>query len=219
MGLDSVELVMEIEDRFEITIPNEDAANLETTRDVIDYVHGRIGDVAWTPCPTQLVFHRFRRALNCNALRVRPTTPLEHLLPHDSRRSTWLALPNATGMIDWPVLVRPSLITRAAWALTLLPAIAIGVATGSALLGLLSIATLGVATHVITRPLATEFPEKLVSAGDLARWVAKRNLPPASGGWTRDAVRLAVRAIVKEQLGLDDTYSDDASFVHDLGID
>ena len=42
MGLDSVELVMEFEDFFEIRIPNEDAEKLQTVGDVTDYVHARL---------------------------------------------------------------------------------------------------------------------------------------------------------------------------------
>lgn len=42
MGLDSVELVMEFEDFFEIDIPNEVAEKLQTVGDVTDYVHARL---------------------------------------------------------------------------------------------------------------------------------------------------------------------------------
>jgi len=38
MGLDSVELVMEFEDEFEITIPDADAEQMETIGDVILFV-------------------------------------------------------------------------------------------------------------------------------------------------------------------------------------
>ena len=42
MGLDSVELVMEIEDCFEIDIPDEAAEKLQTVGDVTNYVHARL---------------------------------------------------------------------------------------------------------------------------------------------------------------------------------
>lgn len=42
MGLDSVELVMAFEDFFELDIPNDVAANLQTVGDVTDYVHARL---------------------------------------------------------------------------------------------------------------------------------------------------------------------------------
>jgi acyl carrier protein len=40
-----------------------------------------------------------------------------------------------------------------------------------------------------------------------------------SNGWTRRQVREVVRAVLCEQVGLDDTFADDAELVADLGID
>jgi len=42
MGLDSVELVMEFEDEFEIDIPDRDAAKMQTVGDVTEYVTARL---------------------------------------------------------------------------------------------------------------------------------------------------------------------------------
>ena len=46
MGLDTVELVIAVEEKFGISIPNEDAARLYTPRLVIDYLmNGPVGTV------------------------------------------------------------------------------------------------------------------------------------------------------------------------------
>lgn len=37
-SLDTVELVMELEDEFDLTIPDEDAEKLKTVGDAIDYI-------------------------------------------------------------------------------------------------------------------------------------------------------------------------------------
>lgn len=42
-SLDTVELVMEYEDEFRITISDEEAENLNTIGDVIDFVQQKIG--------------------------------------------------------------------------------------------------------------------------------------------------------------------------------
>ena len=42
MGLDSVDLVMEFEEAFEITIPDADAEKLHTVGDVTNYVTARL---------------------------------------------------------------------------------------------------------------------------------------------------------------------------------
>jgi len=40
-SLDTVELVMELEEEFDITIPDEDAVNLRTVADAIRYIEKR----------------------------------------------------------------------------------------------------------------------------------------------------------------------------------
>jgi acyl carrier protein len=44
-SLDLVELIMEMEDRFKVQIPDEDAENIRTVGDAVDYV------VAHAPAP------------------------------------------------------------------------------------------------------------------------------------------------------------------------
>ncbi|HUQ50277.1 MAG TPA: phosphopantetheine-binding protein [Terriglobales bacterium] len=43
MGLDLVELVMTVEERFEIDIPDEEAAELTTANRITDYFFAKIG--------------------------------------------------------------------------------------------------------------------------------------------------------------------------------
>ena len=40
-SLDTVELVMELEDEFEMSIPDEDAVKLQTVGQAIDYIKGQ----------------------------------------------------------------------------------------------------------------------------------------------------------------------------------
>lgn len=44
-SLDTVELVMELEDEFDLTIPDEEAEKLKTVGEAIDYIkkHGKLG--------------------------------------------------------------------------------------------------------------------------------------------------------------------------------
>lgn len=43
-SLDTVEVIMMIEDRFDISVPDEEAINLLTVRAVVDYVEKKIAD-------------------------------------------------------------------------------------------------------------------------------------------------------------------------------
>ncbi len=41
-SLDAVEILMDIEDAFDVTIPEEDAQNLKTAKQIIDYVKKKL---------------------------------------------------------------------------------------------------------------------------------------------------------------------------------
>jgi len=43
-SLDTVELIMEFEKEFDLTIPDEDAERIGTVGDAVDYVSGKKGD-------------------------------------------------------------------------------------------------------------------------------------------------------------------------------
>lgn len=43
-SLDTVELVMALEEEFETEIPDEDAENITTVREAIDYIKNQVGD-------------------------------------------------------------------------------------------------------------------------------------------------------------------------------
>jgi acyl carrier protein len=41
-SLDVIELVMQVEEEFDIEIPDEDAENVRTVKDILDYVTARV---------------------------------------------------------------------------------------------------------------------------------------------------------------------------------
>ncbi len=217
MGLDGVELVMAVEDRFGIAIPDEDASRPRTTRDLYEYVWTRVADQGWKPCASQHAFHRLRRVAPPSGEQLHPDTALEQVFPRPRRRHAWAAFGWRTGLPYWPSLRRPTWVVLTVLVLGPAIGVAAGVAAANALLGIAS----GVATWFLlgwgTRPLATHFPGRMSKVGDLVRHIADQSLPPA-GGWTKERVREAVRALVIAQLGLKPDYDDDADFVRDLGL-
>jgi acyl carrier protein len=70
MGLDTVELVMAIEDEFGIEIPNEDAAKLGVIGDLFDFVVRALRQRGESPDEVQ-TWERFR-AVVVRQLGVRP---------------------------------------------------------------------------------------------------------------------------------------------------
>ena len=43
-SLDQVELIMAMEEEFDISIPDEDAEKIATVKDAIDYIHKALGE-------------------------------------------------------------------------------------------------------------------------------------------------------------------------------
>lgn len=85
MGLDTVELVMEIEDEFEIDVPDEDAEKIQTCGDLHAYVLHRLRPLRGAPCRSAAAFHALRRSIlrrlpGVRRRDVRPAARIHHLL-------------------------------------------------------------------------------------------------------------------------------------------
>lgn len=96
MGLDAVELVMEVEDKFGVAIPDAAASQMQTVGDLYAYLLTHPGEPAVAPaCYSQRAFHQVRRELVAEGIgreAVRPSTPLRKLLPFVRRRRIWRSI-------------------------------------------------------------------------------------------------------------------------------
>jgi hypothetical protein len=82
MGLDTVELVMEIEDEFGITLPDADAELIQTAGQLHAYVCHRLLPQAAPRCASARAFYFLRRVVLCHRdisrHAVRPSTARRH---------------------------------------------------------------------------------------------------------------------------------------------
>ena len=96
MGLDTVELVMDVEDHFGILLREDDSQRIRTTGDLADVILARILASAVTPCPSIRAFYELRMVIRASLgstdLRMRPSTPLAGLIPVSHRRACWTAI-------------------------------------------------------------------------------------------------------------------------------
>ena len=110
MGLDVVELVMRVEEEFEIAIADEEASQLETVGQLHLCVLTKLGLTSPNPCLSSATFYQLRRAMlplsGVARSDVRPTTPTELLLPASNRRAHWSELSQTLGA-KLPALKRP----------------------------------------------------------------------------------------------------------------
>lgn len=93
MGLDTVELVLAIEEEFGIDIPDVDAETMVTVGDVYDWLRVRIATADPMTCLTQRIFYKLRRALvenyTLNRRAIEPDSRLTDLLPLAAIEEGW----------------------------------------------------------------------------------------------------------------------------------
>jgi hypothetical protein len=110
-GPDLVETVMNIEEKFGITLPNEEAEKIRTMGQLYDFVLARVARGQAQVCVTSAAFYRLRRALMevCGVPRerVRTQTRLEDLVPLHDRPRYWQELQARLSNLHLPPLRRP----------------------------------------------------------------------------------------------------------------
>jgi hypothetical protein len=104
-------VVMNIEQTFGITIPDEEAVNICNMGQLYDYVLARVGRGRAQACVTSAAFYRLRRTLGevCGVPRerVRTQTQLEDLMPIHDRPRYWQELRARLSNLHLPPLRRP----------------------------------------------------------------------------------------------------------------
>jgi acyl carrier protein len=233
MGLEGVEIVMSVEEAFDITLPNAETEKLVTPRDLIELVMTKIRKSDTAACMTQNAFHRLRRSvmseLNIQRANFRLETSMDQLLPAATRKMILRKIYQKAGVASPPKLIRSGL----GDGLLLLSSIGIGVGTGvafsrahsgiSVLAWLAGFAVGAFALRLgghLTREMKNTFPQSLRTVRGHVGWIVA-NAPPSiatpPGQWSREQVSEKVREIVIDQLACDN-YREDAQFVQDLGM-
>ena len=90
MGLESVELIMAVEDKFQIVITEQEYIGIRTPNDLTDVVFSKLKHEGETKCKSQHDFYRVRKTiinvLNVKRNEVKPDTKLIKLLSRRNRK-------------------------------------------------------------------------------------------------------------------------------------
>ena len=92
MGLDSVELVLSVEEKFGIRIPDAECEQISTVQDFADSVYKRILINPTDKCLSQIIFYRIKKAfqkLNLAKSEIRPDTQITDLLTQTDLKENW----------------------------------------------------------------------------------------------------------------------------------
>lgn len=225
MGLDSVEILMEIEKEFGIAIPDRDAEQLVTVGGVCEYLARRIGELrpAAARCEYQSTFYAMRRAcvaeLGVSRGAFRPDATLGDLYPTADREQ----------VNDWFARLEPRCGLK-------LPRIAPSM-RGFVLAAVASGGVAAVVVHPVVGMLMA-FVLLLFASGVEARWSYPRlrssssirewlhmtlwlnRLPPVSATWSEHRIFGAVQRIFAEQLGIPrERIRPETHIIYDLHVD
>lgn len=96
MSLDTVELVISIEERFDISIPDGEAAQLHTIQEIADCVHSKIAMNPTAKCKSQLLFYLLRRyfqdQFGIDRDSFMPQRIIRDLLANHDLKSAWRSI-------------------------------------------------------------------------------------------------------------------------------
>jgi acyl carrier protein len=239
MGLETVELVMEVEEQFDIRISDAEAETVRTVGDLHALVCRLLMLEEPGKCLTRPMFYRIRRAFahvaQVEARRFRPNVNVEHLLANPARRrKAWRELggylklqlpsleihPVAAGMAGaFTFLSFASAFFGWTLAFTLDAELALpiwlGTAVGSGASALL--------IRLAARPFAATVPAECETVAGLTRYAVLRDpKQPAARArdvWSPTAVLEALRKIISKTLGVrPELIRPDADFFDDLGV-
>ena len=230
MGLDTVELVMDVEESFGIEIPDDDAQKIITVGDLFEFVKSQTELVPAGTCLTAATFYDIRRGLADAGITKRfgPSTLLVEIAPQHDRRPFWTKLARNT-QLKLPELVRPSWIVVlnvlvTCGASTLIALVASGRDVSGTIFVVTGIACLffiGWLTSVVTTPFATQFATDFGTFRGLSERVLALNAPTLKnkhGAMGPNDIWVILRELIVNQLGVDaDEVTPTASFVKDLG--
>ena len=234
MGLDAVELVMAVEEKFDISITDEEASKALTVGDLKRLVRAKLDISDSAGCLTQRAFQLIRKnaIAEFEVLRgsLRPDTPLETVVPQSTRRESWQHFQVVLGVAELPELVRPYHVNLTITILVL-SILVVAVWYGALhsehfglwmLFGAIAASAVGWGSARMTRSMKTSFKTGYDSVRDLARFLVARYPQligkPRTAKWTEEEISCLLREVIIEQLGVKD-FDDNSRFVQDLHID
>ena len=239
MGLDTVELVMEMEETFGIVIDDLDAEKIGTVGQAYRYILNKLKLRQSVPCPSAALFYRLRRGLmaasGADRRSIRPASRIGDLLPSQGRRATWRGLAEESGLSLTRLELAPGQ-SRLAMGLGLATGAAV-FAAGAALEGLsaanlapavavtsLSIALGWAAAYQFLTPFASTIPRGCETVrGAVLATLGRHYLPSSEAAattWHPDEVWATLQELIAVQCGVvQDQVTEEKHFVYDFGMD
>jgi acyl carrier protein len=235
MGLDSVELVMEMEETFGIVFDDLDAEKIGTVGQAYRYILGKLELSQTIPCPSAVLFYKFRRALmmryGADRRSLRPSARIADFLPKHGRRQAWVGLRDEVGM-TMPRLQLGIGLELATLLLGLGPVLGLiticcelgKISDENAVLVLFILGSFSLlGAFLLLNEFAKQIPESCETIRGTIETILGQERLAVEGKartWQDEEVWFTLRELISEQMGVPRDYvTEEKSFVHDLGMD
>lgn len=220
MGLDSVELLMAIEDEFGIHIDDDDALNITTPEEAANYVYTRVRKSENDPCLSQKGFYKLRKIItetfNVKRNAIKPDADLTELLG-DNIKYNWKLLKNSIGVKDFPHLKRSNaLFYIAVLVLPLITVTPLLFNNAPIDLILISFGLISILLNSMTYKMANVIPAEYRRVSSLIPYVeCNKNTI-----WEKEVIIQRIIEITSEQFGIPvEQINKNSHFVQELGAD
>ncbi len=234
MGLEAVDIVMELEDEFGVKLPDAECSRVRTVADLAALVLAHCSDRSH-PCPTSKRFYALRRAHRVHSQAgprtFRPCAMLADVFPKGpGRMRAWSALRDTDPYIpalrpsdpaDAALLLLTVFALVGAFASCMLTASSVGWVAASAL-GVFWLITFAALAPTIQHACSREFPQGCTTVADLIRSSMPPEIPTEQGKRLafEQGILERTRVILSEQLSLPlDRVRAESRLVEDLEID
>jgi acyl carrier protein len=221
MGLDAVELVIVIEDEFQIVLSDEEAFKCETPNLLTDLVYSKLRQSESGVCPPMHGFYIIRKTLmeqlSIPREKIKPETKLVELIDKKDRVLLWKRLLStlSTGQTIYAPLEKPRWIAISIFISSLIVFALFLFITESIIFSILAAIFNSMILNAATLWFQAEFPKNFQTVKDLIPIVSTLETKV----WKREQVYNRVRMLVVEQLGVKpESVLPDSHFIKDLGM-
>lgn len=225
MGLDLVEILMETEKEFEISILDSEVYEAVTVGKYVNVVYSRLRKDQNDPCPSQHAFYLIRQGLmqtfEIPRLAIKLETELDKVVPKRNRRQLWEEFKRSV-FGQWVSDIK---LVLPGWLDTIFTfAIPIAVFLGfivkfsfdMAWIGLIVAVLSSWFLHWLFTPLKTQFQLKYATIRDLLPFLSTTN--PKT--WTENEVFVKIQQITEKVVGIDpELITMESNWVNDLGVE
>ncbi len=233
MGLDSVEILMKVEDTFGIKIPDQEAQQILTIGDFHNAVWQHLSGKQSDKCKSQHLFYKLRKSFadsfNFSPQKLKIDTSPEEIFPKTNRRQKYLSFAETTN------LKLPDLVLTKPWSTFLtvfgLATIIGGLATSLILIIFFDISKwtllIPVAGIIVTLLLSELLNPKRTAIEEITiREFTQHTLAlnystlVTSEGTNRQEMESVINHIIADMVGLDlEEITSEKKIADDLGID